>query len=74
MAETHISEWAARNGLSEQQLSSERNEGGTRALGTDVPAVSRDSLFALPRVQWEEDKSRYVYESWLRAAQRRAGP
>jgi dienelactone hydrolase len=79
MGETRISEWAARNGLSaDRQYASELGEGGTQALGVDIPAVPRDSLVALPRERWEREKDRYVYESWLREtrarATRREGP
>jgi hypothetical protein len=73
LGETHVSEWAARNGMgAERQLASELSEGGTRALGTDVPAVPRDSLMALPADRWQRDRHRYVYESWVTAAG--AGP
>jgi dienelactone hydrolase len=72
MGETRISDWAARNGLTaDRQLATELGEGGTMALGVDLPTVPRDSLMALPRDRWEREKMLYVYESWLRAA--RAG-
>jgi dipeptidyl aminopeptidase/acylaminoacyl peptidase len=72
MGETHISEWAARNGLSsERQLFSEPGEGGTQALGTDIPIVARESLTAVPLDRWQREKDSYVYESWLGAARAR---
>lgn len=51
------------NGLGETTLPD-----GTVALGRDIPAVSRDLLFALPESEWEESRNRYVYETWVDAA------
>ena len=73
MSETHLNEWAARNGLSqEKQYASELSEGGTRALGNDVPAIPRDVLVSLPPERWEQEKARYVYETWVKEATTRA--
>ena len=72
MPETHILEWAAQNNVFMDKLyATELREGGTRALGTGVPAVPHDSLNALPLAQWERDKDQYVYETWLREAKSR---
>jgi len=69
MSETHISQWAAQNQVSMDRLyATELREGGTRALGERIPAVSHDLLHALPPDRWEREKDRYVYESWLQAA------
>lgn len=65
MRETRIGDWAAANGLgTDRALASELGEGGTRALGTDIPAVPRDSLRALPLARWTRERPLYVYESW----------
>jgi hypothetical protein len=73
MPETHISEWAAANHVAmDRQYASEVREGGTMAVGTGVPGVSHDLLDALPRAKWEAEKSKYVYESWVREASGRA--
>ncbi|HEV2444750.1 MAG TPA: prolyl oligopeptidase family serine peptidase [Candidatus Sulfopaludibacter sp.] len=69
LGETHISEWAARNNVYiDRQYASELREGGTHALGAGIPAVPHDDMNALPRERWEQDKEKYVYESWLKAA------
>ncbi|MGH9584948.1 MAG: alpha/beta hydrolase family protein [Bryobacteraceae bacterium] len=69
MPETHIGTWAIKNGLRKQTSPGyEHNEGGTMALGTNVPAVPRDELYAVPPVVWESQKSNYVYESWVARA------
>jgi dienelactone hydrolase len=70
MPETHILEWAEKNGVFiDPQYATELREGGTRALGTGVPAVAHDRLNALPEDVWQRDKEKYVYETWVKAAQ-----
>jgi len=72
MPETHISEWAARNNVPMDKLySTEVREGGTRAVGAGIPAVPHDLLNALPIEEWERDKDRYVYETWVKEARAR---
>ncbi len=69
MPETHISEWAAQNGVPMDKLyATEAREGGTRALGSGIPNVPHDQLDALPRQRWDEDKEKYIYETWLKNA------
>jgi dienelactone hydrolase len=69
MPETHILEWAEKNGVFlERQYATELREGGTRALGTGVPAVAHDLLNALPEDVWQREKQKYVYETWVKAA------
>jgi hypothetical protein len=72
MPETHISEWAGKNGVTMDKLyATELREGGTRALGTGIPAVAHDRLNALPAEHWEREKDKYVYETWVREARAR---
>ena len=74
MPETHISEWAAKNGIATKSGSSyEHGEGGTMALGSDIPAVPREALHALPEAVWETQKENYVYETWVERATAAAG-
>src|SRR6185312_5444402 len=65
MPETHISEWAVRNGIASSTLKNETREGGTMALGRDIPALNRDLLHALPESVWSSERDRYVYETWV---------
>ena len=68
MPETHISEWARREQVELDPLyASEHREGGTLALGSSVPGLSRDQLSALDPQRWERDKERMIYEAWLQA-------
>jgi dienelactone hydrolase len=67
MPETHISEWAAKNHVAmEAQYATELREGGTMALGAGVPGVAHDQLNAVR--DWEQQKAKYVYETWVREA------
>ncbi|MBI4877235.1 MAG: prolyl oligopeptidase family serine peptidase [Acidobacteria bacterium] len=75
MPVTHIGDWAKANAVSMDRLyATEKREGGTRALGTGVPAIAREALHALPPAEWERDKSRYVLESWISEAKKRVAP
>jgi len=53
----------------DKSYATELREGGTRALGEDVPAVPHDRLNALPEDRWQRDREKYVYETWVKAAQ-----
>lgn len=36
-----------------------------------MPAVPHDLLNAVPLAQWERDKDKYVYETWVQVAKAR---
>jgi hypothetical protein len=75
MPETHISEWAQRNNVFVDRLyATELREGGTRALGSGIPGVPRESLDALPADQWEREKEQFVYETWIARAKAQLRP
>jgi dienelactone hydrolase len=42
---------------------------GMKALGTDIPAVPRDDLHAIPDAVWQSQQESYIYETWLDRAQ-----
>jgi dienelactone hydrolase len=67
MPETPISVWAHDRGVTGGALST-RHEGGTLALGQNIPAVPRADLFAVPEVVWTADRDLYVYSSWVQRA------
>lgn len=72
MPETHISEWAAERGVPLDPLyATEKREGGTRALGVGVPALTRDQLSVFSLEQWNRQKERMVHETWLKEAKSR---
>jgi len=69
MADTHVSEWARANAVEmDTRYLSEDREGGTRALGTGVPGLSRDELSVFTRDEWTRQKTRLIHESWLQKA------
>ena len=69
MNETHISEWAQTNGVfMDKAYANEPREGGTIALGRDVPPVRRDLLNVLSEEEWEIRKSSLVLEIWWEQA------
>lgn len=67
MPETKLSTWALTTGSRKTtDAEYEHNEGGTMALGTDVPALDRAQLHAIPDAVWQNNQERYIYESWVR--------
>lgn len=72
MPQTHIAEWSRENGVELDKLYAiEHREGGTRALGSGVPALSRAQLSVFSAEEWLRRKDSLVYESWLREARAR---
>ncbi len=69
MPETPIGEWARREHVYiEPAYATEMREAGTRAVGSGIPGVGREQLHAVPLDQWQRDKDRFVYESWIAKA------
>jgi dienelactone hydrolase len=72
LPETHITRWAMAYGVPLDRLyAGEDREGGTRALGEDIPGLSRAALSVFSPDEWEREKDRLVYESWVEAARAR---
>lgn len=67
MPETNIHTWATAHNVNPagSSITSDLGEGGTLALGADIPAVPRADLHAIPESVWESERDRYVYESWV---------
>jgi len=74
--ETHISGWIRENQVAVDRLyADEHREGGTMALGRNIPPIVRERLNVLPETVWAAQKERFVLEEWLRRALREAnGP
>lgn len=69
MPVTHISEWAKTFGAElDPTYSSEIREGGTLALSSGIPVLSRNDLSVFTKEQWDRKKNQLIYESWLVAA------
>jgi dienelactone hydrolase len=72
LPETHITRWATASGVPLDPLyAGEDREGGTRALGENVPVLSRARLTVFSPDEWEREKGRLIYESWVEAARAR---
>jgi dienelactone hydrolase len=66
---THISQWASeKNVAMDRGYIAEDREGGTPALGSGIPGLSRADLNVLSTDAWEQQKSRLIYESWVAKA------
>ncbi|MFB3906208.1 MAG: LamG-like jellyroll fold domain-containing protein [Acidobacteriota bacterium] len=71
MAETHIGEWAKANAVEmDERYANEQREGGTRALGSGIPGLTREQLSVFSPAEWQRVKERFVYESWVAAARK----
>ena len=69
MPETHIAEWARSNEVPMDKLyATEEREGGTRAVGDNVPGFQRGQLSVLTPDEWERAKRDLVFESWVQRA------
>jgi dienelactone hydrolase len=72
MPTTHIGRWAAANGVPIDRLyATEDREGGTPALGENLPALSREMLSVFTPDEWLREKDRLIYERWVEAARAR---
>ncbi len=70
MPEARVLDWAAKNNVTTpKSLSNELGEGGTMALGNDIPVVPRDELSAIPEAVWDSERDSYTYETWVDRAQ-----
>ena len=72
MPETHVSEWAAKTGAATDPFyATEHREGGTMALDTGIPGLTREQLCVYGADEWERLKPRLVHETWRVEARRR---
>ena len=72
MPETHVAAWAQRRGVAMDPLyATEHREGGTRALGENIPGLSREQLSVFSEAEWTRRKDTMIHESWLREAKAR---
>ncbi len=66
---THISQWAKRHNIPMDRLyAAEDREGGTPALGEEIPGFQRDDLSVFTPEQWRLHKHNFIFETWVDAA------
>jgi hypothetical protein len=69
MPTTHISEWARAEHVEMDPLyATEHREGGTPALGTGVPGLTRTDLSVFSEEEWVRNKPLLVHERWRELA------
>jgi dienelactone hydrolase len=66
---THISEWVKQHGIAvDPTYIDELREGGTLAVGSDVPGFTREELSVFTPAEWEQHKHELSFEAWTAAA------
>lgn len=74
MKESKISEWAkAKKVEMDPMYSKEEREGGTQALGIDIPGLTREQLSVFSDKDWQKHKDTLIYESWVKKAREQMG-
>jgi hypothetical protein len=69
MPTTHITEWAQKHNIYMDKLyATEQREGGTDALGDDIPGYEREDLSVFTPKQWLSHKNELIIETWVDAA------
>jgi len=69
MPTTHIAQWARKYNVPMDKLyATEDREGGTAALGDDVPGFEREDLSVFTPEQWLSHKQELVFGTWVDAA------
>ncbi len=72
MPESHIRQWAELHHIAmEPDYATEKREGGTQALGDDLPGVTHNELNVLSLKEWERVKSHLIYRAWVEQAKAR---
>jgi dienelactone hydrolase len=69
MPTTRIAQWAQKYDVHMDKLyATEDREGGTPALGDDVPGYQREDLSVFTTEQWRSHKKELIFETWVDAA------
>jgi len=73
MPTTHIAQWAQKYDIHMDKLyATEQREGGTPALGSDIPGFQREELSVFTPEQWRAHKQELIFETWVDAARNSA--
>ena len=60
-------DWAEQTGHPIDRLyATEVREGGTMAIGADIPAIARNQLDVFTPAEWETMKDTYTFDAWLK--------
>lgn len=67
--ETHISQWSRHTGVPIDRLyATEAREGGTMAVGAEVPGIAREQLSVFTPEEWQRVKGDYMFSVWAERA------
>jgi len=70
MPDTLISDWARRTNFPMDKLyATPEREGGTLAIGADVPGLEREYLSVFTPEEWQEHKADYQFATWTEWAE-----
>lgn len=73
--QTHIGEWAVATGVPMDKLyATEHREGGTIALGKNIPNIAHDKLNVFPESEWQTQKEKFILETWLARVRQASSP
>ena len=66
---THILEWVEQNHLAaDKTYMVELMEGGTRAVGDQVPGYRHEDLSVFSPIEWQQARDRLTFAAWTEAA------
>jgi len=69
MPTRNIAQWAQKYDIHMDKLyATEQREGGTPALGGDIPGYQREDLSVFTPEQWQNHKQELIFEAWVDAA------
>jgi hypothetical protein len=67
-----VSEWSKRENVAmDPGYAMTDREGGTPALGQNVPGLTREQLSVIPADRWAAEKRRMAIDFWDKAVRRR---
>jgi dienelactone hydrolase len=68
---TQVATWAARHGMTLDKLyATEEREGGTPAIGADIPGITREQLSVFTAAEWETRRDELSLDGWAARARR----
>jgi dienelactone hydrolase len=69
MPVTHIGEWARERGVEmDKGYAAEDREGGTPAIGVNVPGIKPERLRVFSEQEWRQSRDRLTWEAWVTRA------
>jgi dienelactone hydrolase len=70
MPTTLIGDWVRKNGIAaDATYMDEIREGGTQAIGTDVPGFQHEDLSVFAPEEWTRRRDQFTFAAWTAAAQ-----